>query len=61
METEISHDLREAAHYLKLSADQGDAGAQFHSAVCLFRGEEISQDSKRQCIISNCEQIKQMP
>jgi TPR repeat protein len=37
-------DLREATHFLKLSADQGNAEGQWRYGVCLQKGDGISKD-----------------
>jgi TPR repeat protein len=36
--------LRNAAHYFKLSADQGRAGGQCNYGLCLHNGEGVSID-----------------
>jgi TPR repeat protein len=40
----VSIDLRNAAHYFKLSADQGNADGQCYYGICLRDGEGVSID-----------------
>jgi TPR repeat protein len=40
----LSLDMRLAAYYLKLAADQGLAEAQFNYGMCLQNGEGVSID-----------------
>jgi TPR repeat protein len=42
----VSIDLKEAAYYFKLAADQGIADAQFNYGVCLKKGEGVGIDFK---------------
>jgi TPR repeat protein len=47
-----------AVHYYKLSADQGNAEAQFYYGFMLRRGEGISMKNHLQFIILNYQLIK---
>jgi TPR repeat protein len=42
----ISIDLRGAAHYFKLSADQGNAHGPYHYAMCLLTGSGLPRDGE---------------
>jgi len=40
----VSRDLTEAVKYYRLSADQGDADAQYNLGLCYENGEGVSRD-----------------
>jgi TPR repeat protein len=47
MEQEFQKDLKGAAHYFKLSVDQGNADGEYCYGLCLQYGTGISKDLKR--------------
>ena len=45
----VSRNTPEAALYLKLSSDQGDAGGQINYGRCLLKGKGVSEAAETLC------------